>query len=422
MMSSNAADSAPTTSAGSSDDVLMTRAHKQHLSQHRDSLVENMYPDDVLNRLQSRKVLTARDVTRIKEKGGIDSQNETLLDVLLRKPDRAFEELVSSLRETDQDHVANIISPRDPPPQGRPPAASGVSTTDRVPPQRLNFSGEEEEEEEVYDRRRGRSGLRARSGSRPRRGLTPGSRRRDAVRVRLQAEVGDEDVGRTPRSASRADYQSREDELTSQINDEILETSLIELQNLRDVAETGVTTQTISARKGILKTLAQLQKFRRDILGIGDGSVVFYVACPSVEALDDLWHLCKSGKLAGMFQNAIVTRSFLRRHKVMKVSLSVGIHPEEYSACREFIQSKAGTRNEVKLQRSSSLKENEGVQVPVKSGSEMHCPLLEQMRTPDISEEGWLRSSSGVSSVGSSFDDDLLSTDSFSLSPLNASA
>ena len=90
----------------------MTRAHKQLLSQHRDTLVENMYPDDVLNRLQAKKILTARDTTRIKEKGGIDSQNEILLDILLRKPDRAFEELVASLRETDQDHVANIISPR----------------------------------------------------------------------------------------------------------------------------------------------------------------------------------------------------------------------------------------------------------------------------------------------------------------------
>ena len=90
----------------------MTRVHKQLLSQHRDSLVENMYPDDVLNRLQAKKILSTRDVTRIKEKGGIDSQNETLLDVLLRKPDRAFDELVASLRETDQDHVANIIAPR----------------------------------------------------------------------------------------------------------------------------------------------------------------------------------------------------------------------------------------------------------------------------------------------------------------------
>jgi hypothetical protein len=161
----------------------------------------------------------------------------------------------------------------------------------------------------------------------------------DAVRVRLDTEPEESGRIRTPHSAGRlgSDYQSREEDLTAQINDEILETSLIELQNLRDIAEGGVTTQNLSAHKGILKTLAQLQKFRREILGVGEGSVVYYVLYPSVEALDDLWNMCESGQLSTMFHDSIAKRAFLRKHKIMKLTVHVKIHPEEYEECRKFL-------------------------------------------------------------------------------------
>lgn len=93
-----------------SEDELMTREHKDLLAAHRDALVSNMYPDDLLNRLQSRKILNARDVTRIKEKTAIPSQVELLLDTLMRKPDRAYTELIDGLIETDQNHVARILT------------------------------------------------------------------------------------------------------------------------------------------------------------------------------------------------------------------------------------------------------------------------------------------------------------------------
>jgi len=87
----------------------MSAKHKEQLAAQRDKLVSNMYPDDVLNRLQSRKVLNARDVSRIRDKTQIDGQVELLLDTLMRKPDRAFAELISALDDTDQKHVAKLL-------------------------------------------------------------------------------------------------------------------------------------------------------------------------------------------------------------------------------------------------------------------------------------------------------------------------
>lgn len=139
------------------------------------------------------------------------------------------------------------------------------------------------------------------------------------------------------RATPRGSYRSREEDLTAQINDEILETSLVELQNLRDIAESGVTTQGISARKTILKTLSQLQKFRKEILGIYEGSVVFLVYCPTVEALEDLWVMCESGKLSAMFHKAFVTKSFLRRHRVKRISISVSMPYADYLDCRKYL-------------------------------------------------------------------------------------
>jgi len=91
------------------DDELMSDKHKEQLSTNRAKIVANMNPDDVLNRLQSRKVMNARDVSRIRDKTQIDDQVELLLDTLMRKPDRAFAELINALVDTDQKHVAKLI-------------------------------------------------------------------------------------------------------------------------------------------------------------------------------------------------------------------------------------------------------------------------------------------------------------------------
>ena len=95
------------------DDALMTKEHKQLLNDNRNDFVENMVPEDVLNLLVSSKVLSSRNVACVnREKGNTNVMNEHLLDILLHKPDRAFNEFVNALRNTDQDHVASLLVKR----------------------------------------------------------------------------------------------------------------------------------------------------------------------------------------------------------------------------------------------------------------------------------------------------------------------
>ncbi|ELT98437.1 hypothetical protein CAPTEDRAFT_205544 [Capitella teleta] len=139
----------------------------------------------------------------------------------------------------------------------------------------------------------------------------------NAAEVRIQIDNGDEDVDRA--------------ELRLEIENEMLRASLVWYRNVRRVGD------------AIDFILARIENLGRRILGVRVGSVVFYVECPSVEALDDLWELCQSGKLARMFQNAFVTDSFLQRHKVKILDpICISIHLEN---------------TETKL-HSSSLKEH----------------------------------------------------------------
>ena len=94
------------------DDDLMTQEHKQLLRSNRKKLVENMIPYDVLNELMSKKVLSSGNVTSIKEKGNINAMNEFLLEILERRPDRAFQEFVNALRSNGYHHVANLLEKR----------------------------------------------------------------------------------------------------------------------------------------------------------------------------------------------------------------------------------------------------------------------------------------------------------------------
>ena len=90
----------------------MTKEHKQLLNDNRKMLVENMIPYDVLNLLLSRQVLSCGNVAYVNEKDIINDMNECLLDVLLRKPDRAFKEFVKALHSTGQNHIAKLLEKR----------------------------------------------------------------------------------------------------------------------------------------------------------------------------------------------------------------------------------------------------------------------------------------------------------------------
>ncbi|CAG2245014.1 unnamed protein product [Mytilus edulis] len=97
-------------------DKVMSKEHKSKLQSNRDTLVENMIPDDIFNDLIANKVLTTADVSRIKEKNTREAMNEELLNNLVRRSDRAFYEFVRSLHKTLQGYLADLLEDIPKPP------------------------------------------------------------------------------------------------------------------------------------------------------------------------------------------------------------------------------------------------------------------------------------------------------------------
>ena len=145
----------------------------------------------------------------------------------------------------------------------------------------------------------------------------------------LTSDEDEDDILAAP-PTKRIAKLSRDESLTKTINTEILETSLVELRNLNRIVRAGMTPKTINARKRILETLSELVKLRREIVGVEEGSVVFQVMCPTVEALDDLWCICNSGKLRDMFVEAYVGDE-LRS----SVTVNVTVDEAEWRRCRQ---------------------------------------------------------------------------------------
>ena len=93
-------------------DMLMTEHHKQQLIQCRRQLVNNMVPGKVIGQLYSLRVLDEEDVQTINDAGTMNATNETLLDILYRKPDSAFEHFLTALDKSRQGHVARLLRKR----------------------------------------------------------------------------------------------------------------------------------------------------------------------------------------------------------------------------------------------------------------------------------------------------------------------
>ena len=93
-------------------DMPMTEHHRQQIRRCRTELVKSMIPEEVIGELQSKGVLTERNVQKITRAEGMDAQNEALLDILQRKPDSAFEHMCTALGETGQRHVASLLRKR----------------------------------------------------------------------------------------------------------------------------------------------------------------------------------------------------------------------------------------------------------------------------------------------------------------------
>ena len=87
----------------------MTEHHKRQLERHRATLVQNMNPREVIVDLRSQGILTDSDAQNINCAGGMNAQNEVLLDLLLRKPDQAFEDFRDALMMSKQRHLARQL-------------------------------------------------------------------------------------------------------------------------------------------------------------------------------------------------------------------------------------------------------------------------------------------------------------------------
>ena len=90
----------------------MSLEHVRLLRINRYALAKEMDPKPVISKLISSEVLTDRDCEMpSNELFGRMQRVEFLLDILVRKADNAFAELIRALWETGQKQVAQLLIP-----------------------------------------------------------------------------------------------------------------------------------------------------------------------------------------------------------------------------------------------------------------------------------------------------------------------
>ncbi|CAI9740341.1 type III domain-containing 3B [Octopus vulgaris] len=95
----------------SDEDIeIMSPEHKRRLNDCLVKLVENMIPDEVLNILLAKKVLTNYEMDTVKSKGIRMAMNEMLISLVTCKPDKAFSVLVEALKRSEQKHLAKLLT------------------------------------------------------------------------------------------------------------------------------------------------------------------------------------------------------------------------------------------------------------------------------------------------------------------------
>lgn len=87
----------------------MTDIHKERITKCYETLVTNMTVTRVVDHLRTKLLLDMSDADEILHSGVREQQVRTILDILLRKPDSAFDQLVGALRSTGQPHLANPL-------------------------------------------------------------------------------------------------------------------------------------------------------------------------------------------------------------------------------------------------------------------------------------------------------------------------
>lgn len=77
----------------------------------KEPLKEMLDPDFLLPaKLMNQNVLTDSERQIVKNKGSLQKRNVALINFVVRRDDAAQRRFISSLRDTDQEHVCNFIN------------------------------------------------------------------------------------------------------------------------------------------------------------------------------------------------------------------------------------------------------------------------------------------------------------------------
>ena len=88
----------------------MTKEHKVTITKSRNFLTEHIDTDGLLlDALQEKFVLVSYDADLIRAEVSSIRMNSVLLDRLLKKPDKAYEDFILSLSETNQQHISDYL-------------------------------------------------------------------------------------------------------------------------------------------------------------------------------------------------------------------------------------------------------------------------------------------------------------------------
>ena len=148
------------------------------------------------------------------------------------------------------------------------------------------------------------------------------------------SDVELEDGSLAKQKSRPASVNAREKHLIAQLNVELLETTLIEVRNLRKVALSGHEPRSLVRRKTLLHSIRQLTRYRREITDVDEGSVIFCVYCQSVRALNDLWTLCRSGRLRDALRADFVIDTILAKYGLRNFDFVVSLSEVEYQLCK----------------------------------------------------------------------------------------
>lgn len=88
---------------------VMTEFHNNRIQECYTDLVDNMEVAGVVNHFISAHLFTLRNADDIRQPTGKAQQVETLLNIVLCKPDIAYSKLVEALKATRQGHLAKLL-------------------------------------------------------------------------------------------------------------------------------------------------------------------------------------------------------------------------------------------------------------------------------------------------------------------------